>query len=211
MIERIWTSAKKQEQLAKHWLYRHLDNFLEYRRSQGYSLSSIANNAFHLIRYGEFLRAMGKAKLQEVPDGVDRYVPRITDAATQQQVRWAVRQFSLFLRKEALISNSKRSHPAPRFYRYVSAYEQQMREQRGLANSTIAGRRAFCIKFLKSVYDMGARKMVLLRPRHVQQFTTHESTQHCRITMIEHCSILRDFLAFLYQAGNTYTRVRSSG
>ena len=50
MIERIWTSAKKQEQLAKNWLYRHLDNFLEYRRSQRYSLSSIANNAFHLIR-----------------------------------------------------------------------------------------------------------------------------------------------------------------
>ena len=61
---------------------------------------------------------MGKAKLQEVPDGVDRYVPRITDPATQQQVRWAVRQFSL-------------------------------------------------------------------------------------ITMIEHCSILGDFLAFLYQAGST--------
>jgi site-specific recombinase XerD len=50
---------------------------------------------------------------------------------------------------------------------------------------------------------MGARKMVLLRPRHVQQFITNESTQHCRITMIEHCSILRDFLAFLYQAGST--------
>ena len=199
MIERIWTSPKKREQLERNWLYRHLDDYLEFRASQGYALATISNSAFHLIRYAAYLHTIGKARLQEIPNWVDDYVTKVNGRTTRLNVRWAIGQFSRFLRKESLINDSKRTHPAPRFYRWVSAYEHQMREQRGLAEPTIVGRRAYCIKFLKSIYDMGARKISQLGPRHVQQFILNEATGYGRQTMLEYCSILRDFLIFLYQ------------
>jgi len=46
---------------------------------------------------------------------------------------------------------------------------------------------------------MGARKISQLEPRHVQQFILNEAAGYGRQTMLEYCSILRDFLVFLYQ------------
>ena len=100
MIERIWTSPKKREELESNWLYRHLDPYLEFRGSQGYALATIRNAAFHLIRYGQFLHTIGKARLQEIPNWVDDYVTRIAGPTTRLNVRWAVGQFSRFLRKD---------------------------------------------------------------------------------------------------------------
>ena len=84
MIERIWTSPKKREQLERNWLYRHLDDYLEFRASQGYALATISNSAFHLIRYAAYLHTIGKARLQEIPNWVDDYVTRVNGRTTVQ-------------------------------------------------------------------------------------------------------------------------------
>jgi site-specific recombinase XerD len=134
--------------------------------------------------------------MASLPDSVAAFAEQQGDATARQRVRLLVERFLSHLRGEGLIRapRSPRSH----FFKCIFEYEHFLREERGLPDQTINGIKAYCTKFLKHIHEAGVGKLRLLKRQTIQDFVVAEGRQYCRQTMIGYCSILRNFLSFLF-------------
>jgi site-specific recombinase XerD len=131
-----------------------------------------------------------------LPGRVEAFADEQRHVPARQTARRVVAQFLSYLRNEGLIPAAR--SPRMRFFKCVLEYEQFLRDERGFPEETISGIKAYCLKFLKYIHGAGVAKLRLLKRQTIQDFVITEGPQYCRQTMISYCSILRNFLSFLF-------------
>lgn len=201
MFESIYTSARKLEEVRQCWLHDPIERYLDHRASQGYSTHTIQNEAYLLLRFASFVQGQGSTQVQDIPNWVESFADRYTNAHRRQVVRTSMHQLIRYLTAEGLIPAAKPHAPAPRFFKYVSMYERFLSEQRGLSDGNIEEVKRYCAKFLKWIHDQGITKIRSMNRSAVSRFIICEAQHYGRQTMIRYCSILRGFLSYLYACG----------
>lgn len=203
MLESVYSLASKREEVTRCWLGRPITDYLEWRIGQGYAKTGVQLDAQTLRRFAAFVKAHGRCKLVEIPQWVDAFADQFPNKPTRDSFRWLVKRFLKYLRAIRRIPARDPGVPAPRYFKRVAAYQQHLRDRRGLKAETIAGRTTYCLRFMQYIYAAGVKKFQTLNARVIHRFIQEEGQQHGRQTMISYCSILRSFLAYLYASGQT--------
>jgi site-specific recombinase XerD len=200
MFESIYKCPKKLASIKQCWLHDPLHDFLAKQLSQGYSKSTLAGQAYMLFRFAAFTKEHGAAKIEDLPRYVKIFVKHFEKKITRQKTFNLIGRFFQYLTEKGLLSSPKPKMPAPRFFKYVSAYAHFLREQRGLSEKSIDAIESYCKKFLLYIYDSGCNKMGKLNRSVIRQFIVTEGKHYSRQTMQRHCSTLRGFLEYLYSS-----------
>jgi site-specific recombinase XerD len=203
MLEQIYKSQRKQATLRKLRLYGPVDRYLTHRGSLRYSTGTLSNDAYYLCKFAEFVNGRDVQRTADILKWIEPFVGRYRRTTSRFVVRSVMDSFVAYLREEGSIPERCGRSPAPRFFKHVTAYELYLREQRGLAEKSIAEKKQYCTKFLNAIYERGVRKINRISPASIQDFVMAEGAKYCRVTMVSYCSMLRGFLAFLYASGKT--------
>lgn len=203
MLESVYSTQRKREEIARCWLGGPIADYFERRAGQGYARTALQIEASTLRRFAAFVKANGRCSLYEIPRWIDAFADQYENKATRDSFRWLIKRFVKYLRAAGEIPARDPGVPAPRYFKRVAAYQQHLRDRRGLKEETITGRTTYCLRFMQYIYAAGVRKFHALNARVIHQFILEEGQRHCRQTMAGYCSILRNFLAYLYASGQT--------
>jgi site-specific recombinase XerD len=198
MLEAIYTSRWKLEQVRRCWLYDPIDAYLAHRASRGYRPKTLANAAYLLLRFANFVQDHRTRKIRDLPRWIDPFLADYKKRSSYPSLRSVIDQFIAFLRQQGQIVGSDRRGPAPRFFKHIFAYEQFLKDRRGLMDATLAAIRWPCVRFLTFVYDSGVCKLRSLHREAIHDFIRAQGEHYGRASMAHICSALRGFLSFLY-------------
>jgi integrase/recombinase XerD len=203
MLESVYSSQRKREESARCWLGDPLTHYLESRVGQGYARACVQGDASVLRRFAAFVEDRGRCRIHEIPQWIEPFANQYQNKATRDGIRWLIKRFVKHLRAAGSIPAHDPGVPAPRYFKRVAAYQRYLRDLRGLNEKTIEGRTSYCLRFMQYVYNAGVKKFRALSCRIIHEFVREEGKQYSRITMVSYCSILRNFLAYLYASGQT--------
>jgi integrase/recombinase XerD len=185
-------------------LATHIGPFAGSLREQGYSLGSIHRQVLLAACFSRWLKQQGVAKRSLTSDHPPRYLRN-----RAQQVRpcrgdaAALRHLLDFLRSERVIPTEKKVSarlltPAERC---SQAYEQHLREARGLARATIINYVPFIRSFLKDRFGSGLATLSHLCARDVVGFVRRQAPRlHPKRAKLL-TSALRSFLQYARYRG----------
>ena len=185
-------------------LATHIGPFAGSLREQGYSLGSIHRQVLLAACFSRWLKQQGVAKRSLTSDHAPRYLRN-----RAQQVRpcrgdaAALRHLLDFLRGERVIPTEKKVSarlltPAERC---AQAYEQHLREVRGLARATIINYVPFIRSFLKDRFGSGLATLSHLCARDVVGFVRRQAPRlHPKRAKLL-TSALRSFLQYARYRG----------
>jgi integrase/recombinase XerD len=185
-------------------LATHIGPFAGSLREQGYSLGSIHRQVLLAACFSRWLKQQGVAKRSLTSDHPPRYLRN-----RAQQVRpcrgdaAALRHLLDFLRGERVIPTEKKVSarlltPAERC---AQAYEQHLREARGLARATIINYVPFIRSFLKDRFGSGLATLSHLCARDVVGFVRRQAPRlHPKRAKLL-TSALRSFLQYARYRG----------
>ena len=182
-------------------LTTYIEPFARSLREQGYVLDSMVLLA---ACFGDWLRQRGVALRGITSDHSQRYLryragrvrPCRGDAA-------ALRHLLYFLRRERVIPTEKKlsAHPLTPAEQWAQAYEQHLREARGLARATIINYVPFIRSFLKDRFGGGPATLSHLCARDVVAFVQHQARHlHPKRAKLL-TSALRSFLRYARYRG----------
>ena len=201
MFESIYKCPKKLAIIKKCWLYDSINNYLTERTSQMYAKKTLKEEARMLLRFAEFARNQRCDKIEKLPNYTKLFIECFeTTHPYKQFIRSLLKRYLKHITDRGIIRSPEPKVPAPRFFKYVSAYTLFLKEQRGVSERHIDKVKSYCVKFLLYLYDEGCNKMRKLNRNHIRQFIVSEGNRYSRHTMRSYCSILRGFLAYLYRS-----------
>ena len=201
MIKLVGSGSRQIKMLERCWLRDVVSGYLEQRASLGYRPSTLRSDQQILLRFAAFMQDGGQCSIAAIPQWIDRFADQCKNRLTRNGIRYTLLRFAKHLQVTGQLPQRDPGMPAPRFFKYVSAYERYLREQRGLAETSIAAKTAYCIKFMHNIYAAGVRKMSYLRRSAIEQFIKDEAQNSTRNSVVAHCSIIRNFLRYLYGSG----------
>jgi integrase/recombinase XerD len=205
MYELAGTARYKLEELKRCWLGDAISGYLEHRAGQGYRRATLQRDMLVLLRLAAYLRRRGQSSVTAIPQWIDRFAGRFKSPSTRQSMLWLLRRFVKHLKATDQLPLRQPNVPSPRFFKYVSTYERYLREQRGLAENTIAAIKAYCLNFMRYAYAAGIRKFGSLRRSVIEQFIKDQAAHSSRLTIAGYCSTIRGFLHYLYGSGQIRT------
>ncbi len=180
-------------------LARYIVPFVRSMREQGYARYSLYRQVLLAACFSEWLRQREVALRGVTSDHPQQYLryrarrvrPSRGDAA-------ALRHLVDFLRGERVIPAEKQvpAHPLTHAERCTQAYEQHLREARGLARATIINYVPFIRSFLKDRFGGGLVTLSHLCARDVVRFVQHQAPRlHPKRAKLL-TSALRSFLRY---------------
>jgi len=182
----------------------HIEPFARSLREQGYVLDSIHQQVLLAACFSEWLKQREVAPRGITSDHPQRYLryrarqvrPGRGDAA-------ALRHLLDFLRGERVIPPERKvsAHSLAPAERCAQAYEQHLRDARGLARATIISYVPFIRSFLKDRFGGGPTTLALLCARDVVAFVQHQARHlHPKRAKLL-TSALRSFLQYARYRG----------
>jgi integrase/recombinase XerD len=184
-------------------LATHIEPFARSLRKQGYTRSSIHRQVLLATCFGRWLKQRGIALRSITPDHPGWYLrcrarlvrPYLGDAA-------ALRHLLNFLRSDGVIPAEKMSaRPLTPVERSAQAYEQHLREARGLARATIVNYIPFIHSFLEDRFGGGPVTLSQLCARDVVGFVQRQAPRlHPKRAKLM-TSALRSFLQYVRYRG----------
>ena len=201
MLKSVYSSPQKLEAIEQCWLGGPIARYIEARAGQGYAQKGLQADTSTLLRFAGFVKEKGRCKIPELPRWIDSFADQQRTKQSKVSTRRLVQRFVKHLRVAGTIPARDPGVPAPRYFNRVVAYERYLRDLRGLQERTITAKTTYCLKFMQYIYGAGVKKFRALNPRVIQQFIQAEGQRYSRHTMIASCSILRNFLAYLYASG----------
>jgi len=184
-------------------LAAHIDSFAQSLSAQGYAQYSIHRQVLLAACFSRWLKQQGVQPRRVTSDHATRYLRRRArrvrpcrgDAA-------ALTHFIDFLRREGVIPAEKLSTLRLTLAeRCEQAYEQHLREERGLARATIVNYVPFIRLFLKDRFGDGRVTLSRLRASDVVGFVQHQAPHLHRKRAKLMTSALRSFLRYLRYRG----------
>lgn len=183
----------------------HIESFAKSLNEQGYALTSVHRQVLLAACFSRWLKQEGVALPRITSDHPPRYLryrarqvrPYLGDAA-------ALNHLLDFLRKDGAIPAEKLSpHPVTPADRHTQAYEDYLREARGLARATIVNYVPFIRGFLKDRFGEDSVTLSNLRATDIVRFVQRQALRlHLKRAKLL-TTALRSFLRYLRYCGKT--------
>ena len=134
------------------WLAPHIDGFKTWLRKKGYREVTITEIVRLLACWAEWLRTAG-FDLGAIGAGFDASAAVFKGGRTARAPRGAAALFISYLREKEVVPSPKRPPSAVETWPVLAAFRSWMREQRGVANSTLDTYQGILVDLLTALGD----------------------------------------------------------
>jgi site-specific recombinase XerD len=202
MLDELYRRPYWVERSRRSWLRGSIDQFLSHLAAQRFSEATLRTDACRLLAFGEFTAQQGVTELEQLPLWREAFVAQVPAQETyRHKLRLLVTRFLDYLRQQKVLPVAASPPPSPNVAR-VKDYLWFLREQRGLSGGTLQLRRRLCQALLAHLATEGLQDFQALGPDSIHRFLVAQGERCNRATMRGRCSMLRDFLGFLYRRGS---------
>jgi len=207
MLERYFRPETVDRFLAS-WLGAAIDKYVEWLGQQGYARSVVLKRVPRLIEFGDFARARGATKLEELAAFKDVYVARwvrrhsgrCRDERALQLVRSEahapVQQLVRLLDSPA----DRHAHCEPWPFRdWAPGYREHLTRERGLSPQTILSHRHYLTRFERYLRRQRVPDLARLSAPLLSGFMMEDAKRLSLGSLYGRCSTVRAFLRYCYR------------
>ncbi len=181
------------------WLREFIDPFLVLLAERRYARGTLLYNARLLASFGDFTEQHSGRDATQLPSWVNPFVATMSGSDRYHwQRRCRLMRFIQFLQQQGVIPAAPAPSPSPDGV-LTRDYLRSLLELRGLRPLSIELHRKVCQALIDYLASEGASGFRDLRPDLLHRFITQQGRRYCRYTLRQRCSMLRNFLSFLYR------------
>src|ERR1700738_488770 len=209
MLERYFTRPATVDRIRESWLGDAIQTYVTWLAEQFYSSRCVIRRVPLLMRFGEFARNRGTTHVEELHDHLEAFVrshlrrrvrPCQSRAARGQFIRDGRKPIEQFLR--AVEAGGPPAEPVASrpFQGWAPGFFKQLREERGLSPTTLAG---YALQLARFEQYVVARRLIAdtLSPAIVDGFLAERRVDVCARSLGSTCAALRALLRYLFRVG----------
>jgi integrase/recombinase XerD len=208
MLERYFIRPETVDRIRTCWLGDEIQTYVAWLTGQSYSARCVVRRVPLFMRFGEFARKRGAARIGDLSAHLDAFVQsrlrlrrRIMACASkrtlQQFVRCVRGPIEQFLR--VVQAGDQAFEPAPRPFRdWAPGFFEYLREERGLRPTTVDG---YSVQLARFEEYIAARRLTpsRLSPAVLDGFLAERRVHVCARSLGSTCAALRAFLRYLFR------------
>lgn len=206
MLERYFIRPDTSERIRSSWIGGTIEQYVSWLSEHGYAARNVFRRVPILRRFGEFARAQGATRLEELPAHVEAFVEayvrrgsgaqarkkRASEARNpiEQMLRLALAGFTGHVR--AAWARTPFLESAGGFFTYL-------KDERGLRPASLVHYRHQLARFERYLERIGCRPLAAISPPILGAFVAESSTSRGPSSMSGLCVALRVFLRYLHR------------
>jgi site-specific recombinase XerD len=211
MLERYFLRPETVDRIRSAWIGDAIERYVGWLTEHGYASRNVFHRVPVLRHFGEFARAHGATRLDELPAhvealvaqwvqerGTGRHGPRAQQKVASEARTPIEQMLRLVVPGFAGSGRARLARPfqvgAPGFFGYL-------RDERGLRAASIESYRHYLTRFAGYLERIGLHDLGALAPAVVSAFVTDQSPGLSRTSVRELCGTLRVFLRYLHREG----------
>ena len=207
MLEHYYVRPETADRIRASWIGEVLEQYVTWLAEHEYRPSTVLRRVPLLLSFGEFAKAGGAKKVDDLPS----FVPGFVEARTKKRVRRRTGEARQLVIREVrgpivqMLSvvlpsweQEKRTAPAP-FDSVASGFFSYLRQERGLRHPTFKGYTHHLRRFEKYLDDAGLVGLGDLAPPLISGFITTRATELSPASMKQLCSAIRVFLRYCFR------------
>jgi integrase/recombinase XerD len=197
------------DRIRASWIGEEIERYVVWLTEQHYAAKNVSFRVPALIRFGEFARASGANKFEDLPAYVE---PFIGDWLNRRKREYSESQRSVAARelrnpiRQLLrlilpnLGSDIRSAPDP-FTDVAPGFFDFLRRERGLREATIVQYRHYLQRFQDYLQRLGQSLLPDLPPIAISGLITESGETRDKRSVQSLCSILKVFFRYLYRVG----------
>jgi site-specific recombinase XerD len=203
MLEQFFENPAIRQRLQSQPLSPYLDSYVASLHAQGYAISTVRCEIWHLASFGRWLAQNGTPVSELATPIVDDYVSeRRREGLGHRSLRPSLQRFLDHLRCQNVIPTARPAATEKSTLAHVeSGYETYLRTERGLTTATVHNYGPFVHRFLIDCFGQEAPRFREIRSPDISGFIlrhAHSMSPGRAKLMV---SALRSFFRFLLQQG----------
>ncbi len=211
MLESYFLRPETVDRIRSSWIGDAIERYVGWLAEHGYASRNVFHRVPALRHFGEFARAHGATRVDELPAYVEAFVTQWVQGrgtgrhgprAQQKLASEARTPIEQMLRLMVPgFAGSGRTRLARPFQAAAPGFFAYLRDERGLRAASIESYRHYLTRFAGYLERIGLQDLGALAPAVVSAFVTDQSSGLGRTSMRDLCGTLRVFLRYLQREG----------
>jgi integrase/recombinase XerD len=213
MFERFFVKPSTIDRIRDTWLGPQIESYVEWLESHGYSPTTIHRRVSQLHRFSTFAQKRGCTEITSAFDLIEEFVSEwLIQHGAEAKTASAVRKHGLDvgnglrhmlrLARDGRVMSNRRRRPFP-LESEVPGFQEFLRDERGLMESTITGYRHHLRDFGEYLHGVGITSFGELSPALVSSFIVNGAPGKAPNTRRDLCGHLKVLLKFCHRQGIT--------
>jgi len=209
MLERYYVRPDTIDRIQSSWISGAVEQYVTWLAEQKYSDRSISRRIPLLIGFGEFARARGAEKLEDLPFHVEAFITACTEREHKKRspkqlrdfhksVRGPVQQM-LHLVVPGFAGNGRHRKPENPFQQWAPSFFAYLREEKGLRETSISHYTHYLRQFASYLQTIQLDDLKALSPPVLSGFVIEFSQRVRWASLRNACGVLHVFLRYLYR------------
>lgn len=206
MLERYYLRPDTCERIRSSWIAEPIEHYVGWLAEHGYAARNVFRRVPILRRFGEFARARGATRLEELPAHVEAFAQdyasqpvRITPRRQlESEARNPIEQMLRLALAEFHGHRRARWARTP-FEAQAGGFFAYLQDERGLRPASLVHYRHQLARFERYLERIGCRDLAALSPPILGAFVTEMSGPLGRSSLTGQCAGLRVFLRYLHR------------
>ncbi len=201
MLDHFFPGCAARQRLRANPIGSHLDGFTAWASQRGYARTTIRQDVWALAAFGRWLHRRGRSIGNLRRRDADDFCRRRCAVHRRERDIAALRSFLDYLEAANLIPAIRPVIDRSPLAQLKDRYEAYLQRDRALAPLTITRHWFVLRRFLVERFGDGRIDLLALRSEDVTRYLLRHVPAQSRFST--HVSMLRSFLRFLWQAGDT--------
>src|SRR5215472_19237888 len=213
MLEKYYIRPTTIDRVHESWIASAVEQYVSWMAERRYAVSSVSRRIPIMVSFGEFAKARGASKVEDLPDHVEPFVQAwIGDHAggrcsarrrkqIDDQVRNPIRQM-LRLAVSGYIGRGRAHKPDNPFERQAPGLLRYLTEEKGLRQHSIYQYQIHLRQFATYLERTGIDDLAKLSPTVLSGFIAEYAPPRVSWSTVRNaCGVLRVFLRYLNREG----------
>ena len=204
MLERYFIRPETVDRIRNCWLGEEIQTYVAWLTGQSYTARCVVRRVPLFMRFGEFARKRGAARIEDLHAHLDAFVQsclrrRIRACASKRTRQQFVRCMRGPIKQFLRVVQAGDFEPATRPFRdWAPGFFEYLREERGLRPTTVDG---YSVQLARFEEYIAARRLTpnTLSPAVLDGFLAARRVHVCARSLGSTCAALRAFLRYLFR------------
>lgn len=213
MLEHFFVKPATIDRIRNSWLGSQIDSYLEWLEANGYARPTILRRLLHLYHFAVFAQKRGCTDVASAFDLIEEFVSEwLVQHGAEAKTAAALRKHAidvgnglrqmLRLARDGRVLSNRHRRPFP-LESAVPGFQEFLRDERGLMESTIHGYRHHLHDFGEYLCKAGITSLGVLSPALISSFIVEYAPGMAPNTRRDLCGHLKVLLKFCHRQGIT--------
>ena len=212
MLEKYYVRSETVDRIRSSWIGSAIETYVSWLSERRYAMRSVLRRIPIVVSFGEFARARGASRLDQLAEHVESFVQKwVLERARPRAgvlerkrigdcTRNPIRQM-LRLVVPGYVGKCRAHKPSNPFETCAPRFFEFLKEEKGLRDATLRHYRHTLRGFAAYLESIGFKKIALLSPPVLSGFVMAHKQRVRWAGLRNSCGVIRVFLRYLFQEG----------